>query len=60
MSLSVDNGGSAITSYQLDWDSGSNGLVWTDLVGLSTPYLGSSFTKTGLTMGIRYKFRLRA
>jgi len=61
----ADNGGPSIDSYNLQWDSGSNGVFWLDLQGndgsfstalsfLSSP---SSLVVTG---GITYGFRVRA
>lgn len=31
--------GSTITSYYLQWDLGTNGTSWTDLVGYNSQYL---------------------
>jgi hypothetical protein len=56
----LENGGSEILSYNLQWDAG-NGLVNVNLVGWSTPYLHSSFIVTsGVTAGALYKFKYRA
>jgi hypothetical protein len=51
-------GGSAITSYKLEWDQGTN--TWDTLVGDPTDYTSTSYSKTGLTAGTNYKFRLTA
>lgn len=56
-----DNGGSDITSYHLQWDNGSGGSTWVDLVGLSPTSTALSFTvSTGVVSGTSYKFRVRA
>jgi hypothetical protein len=38
--------GGYITSYYLQWDKGTNGTNWYDLVGLTEPYLQLEFTAT--------------
>jgi hypothetical protein len=38
--------GSEITSYYLQWDKGTAGLTWYDLVGLSDPYLDLEYIAT--------------
>ena len=49
------NGGSVVLSYNLVYDSGTNGLVWTSLVGLSANYLSTSYTvSTGIVPGSSY------
>lgn len=55
-----DTGASAITSYNLEWDQGLGTSVYTELVGETTPYTTTSYSKTSLTPGTSYKFRLRA
>jgi len=56
----LENGGSEILSYNLQWDEG-NGLVNVNLVGWSTPYLHPYFIVTsGVTAGGFYKFQYRA
>lgn len=61
LSTDADTGGSAITSYQIQWDSGTAGVTYTTLQGLS-PYstLTSYTVNSGLTGGQDYKFRVRA
>jgi hypothetical protein len=51
-------GGTAITSYELDWDGGGSG--WTALVGSSTTYTSTSYLQPGVTAGTLYQLRLRA
>ncbi len=54
------NGGSAILSYNLQWDAGT-GVTNVNLVGWSSPYLHDYYTVTsGITSGIVYKFKYRA
>lgn len=54
--------GSHVTSYWLQWDSGSNGLSWYDLVGHDSAYLNFEYitTSTGIIPGKDYKFRIKA
>lgn len=58
--LGLDTGGSAITSYNLQWDQGS-GVFGVDLAGASVDYILTSYTLTnGLVAGGLYAFRYRA
>ena len=60
------NGDSAVTSYELQWDAGSSGVSWVDLAGVSSNYLLTSYvvtTGTGgapIPAGTTYQFRVRA
>jgi hypothetical protein len=55
------NGGSTIQSYNLQWDSGTSGVTWTDVVGLSPAYASTSIIlSTGITAGTTYQFKVRA
>lgn len=55
------DGNSAILSYNLEWDAGSSGATWTEVVGESTDYLLTHFTvSSGLLPGQSYQFRVRA
>ena len=57
----ASSGGSPIISYNLQWDSGSNGLNWYDLVGVQPAYLSTSYlVTTGVVQGQSYEFRIRA
>ncbi len=59
LDLDTQNGGSAILSYNLQWDAG-NGVVNVNLAGYSTVYLHSYLTVTsGVTAGGLYKFQYR-
>jgi len=58
ISSSPENGGSPVTSLNLQWDQGS--ASWTSLLGESSDSLVTSFTVTGLTPGGSYQFRYRA
>jgi hypothetical protein len=60
-SSSFDNGGSAVTAYNLQWDSGSGGSSWVDLVGSTPASTALTFTvSTGVVSGTSYLFRVRA
>lgn len=57
---SPQNGGSAITSYNLQFDQGTAGTSWTDLIGNPTDSLALTHTVTGaIEAGRTYYFRLR-
>ena len=61
ITTSPQDGGSTILSYNLQWDSGTNGATWTDLIGNAPPSLSTSMTvTTNVTVGITYQFRVRA
>ncbi len=49
-----------MTSYEVLWDSGTSGDVWTERTGYSVPLLTPYYVVTGLTMGVRYQFKIRA
>ena len=51
-----DTGGSSITSYELEWDSGTVGTTWTTIYSNGQD---SSHTQTdGVVSGTRYQFRV--
>lgn len=54
--------GSQIISYNLQWDDGTAGSVWYDLVGLTEYYLELEYlvTSDSITPGSNYQFRIRA
>lgn len=58
------NGGSDIISYFLEWDSGSSGATWTEIVGFSPFQTSLTYSVTGnssgLTAGATYGFRVSA
>ena len=55
------NGDSSVLSYNLEWDGGSSGSVYSSLVGYVANSLSTSFLATnGLTAGQLYRFRVRA
>ena len=59
LTLSAYTGGSDITSYKLEWDQGTS--TWDTLVGGSSDQIvPRSYTRTSLTAGQSYKFRLTA
>ena len=46
---------STISSYELVWDAGSNGLIWSSLIGFTTDSLALTFTvSTGVSPGGNY------
>jgi hypothetical protein len=56
-----ENGMTPVLSYNLEWDAGSGGLTWTELVGESTDYLLDYYTvSAGVSPGGLYQFRVRA
>mmetsp|Transcript_29136 Transcript_29136/g.28196 ORF Transcript_29136/g.28196 Transcript_29136/m.28196 type:complete len:163 (-) Transcript_29136:195-683(-) len=61
LTLTADTGNSAITSYQLQWDAGSLGVSWYEVVGFSSDYTSTSYViNTGITAGDPYQFKIRA
>jgi len=55
----LNNGGTAITSYGLQFDQGNS--TWTQLTGSSTDYLALTYTHTAsVVVGTTYSFNLRA
>jgi hypothetical protein len=53
----IYTGGSPITSYDLQYDSGTAGVTWTDVVGLSPAYTSTSIIlTTSITAGTAYMF----
>jgi hypothetical protein len=61
LSSATQTGGAPVISYHLQWDAGSGGATWSDLAGLATNFLATSFiVTTGLTGGGSYNFRVRA
>ena len=53
-------GGSAITSYHLQWDYGTNEGDWQDLVGFNSNYLSTSYILTsGVLPNKKYNFKVR-
>jgi hypothetical protein len=59
LTTGAQTGGSAITSYNLDWDQGTG--TWAEVVGAASAYTAVTHTKTtGFTAGSTYKFRVRA
>lgn len=59
-----NNGGSPITSYFLEWDAGTSGATWTEIVGFSPSQTATTYSVTGgssgLTVGRLYGFRVSA
>jgi hypothetical protein len=55
----ASNGGSAILSYSLEWDSGNSGSGFQAIVGDPTNSLLLEHVVTGLTAGTAYTFRYR-
>mmetsp|Transcript_9442 Transcript_9442/g.8983 ORF Transcript_9442/g.8983 Transcript_9442/m.8983 type:complete len:215 (+) Transcript_9442:523-1167(+) len=54
------NGGATLSSYHLQWDSGTSGVTWTTLIGLSPYSTALTYTlTTGVSAGQSYQFRVR-
>lgn len=61
VSTSPENGGATVSSYNMQWDKGTNGVTWYHLVGFSPSSLSTSLVVTsGVISGSTYKFRVRA
>jgi hypothetical protein len=61
LSTSAETGGSAITSYNLQWDAGNNGGPWVSLQGDSPASLATSILLTSsIVGGTTYRFQVRA
>jgi hypothetical protein len=62
ITLAAETGGSAITSYNLQWNSGDGSEDFVDLVGQEySEYTSTSYLlNSGVVAGTTYKFRLRA
>jgi hypothetical protein len=57
----LGTGGAAITSYNLQFNSGSNEATWTDVVGFNPAFTGlSTVISSTISPGLTYKFRVRA
>jgi hypothetical protein len=57
----AEMGGSAVVSYWLEWDAGSDEAEWYDLVGAVSNYVDTSFiVTTDITAGDEYAFRVSA
>ena len=54
-SAPLNDGGSAITGFEIQWDQGTG--VWVQLVASQ---IATSFTQTGLTAGTTYNFTVTA
>jgi hypothetical protein len=61
LTTTEDTGASPITSYQLEWDAGTNEVTWTAIVGVLSPHTATSYVQTSdVTAGSTYKLRVRA
>ena len=59
--VNPSNGGQDVLSYHIQYDDASQGTIWTDLVGLSSPSLALQTTVTSsIQVGKVYQFRYRA
>jgi hypothetical protein len=59
--VSPENGDSAITSYDLQYDNGTGGFIWYSLIGLHPDSLALAYRiTTGVVPGRYYRFRVRA
>mmetsp|Transcript_9440 Transcript_9440/g.8971 ORF Transcript_9440/g.8971 Transcript_9440/m.8971 type:complete len:317 (+) Transcript_9440:887-1837(+) len=61
LTTTTDTGGSAITSYHIEYDDATNEVTWTTLDGVIADYTLTTYSiNSGLTAGDTYKFRVRA
>ena len=61
LSLTSETGDSPILSYHLQWDSGSSGVTFTDLVGYPSNSLVLTYLiSSGVSSGNTYQFKVRA
>ena len=61
LTASTDIRALSILSYDLQWDAGTSGATWTDLVGFGTESTQTSFIAvTNITPGSLYQFQVRA
>ena len=62
--IAPSNGGTTITSYFLEWDAGTTGQTWSEVVGYSPASTATTYSVTGgangLTVGHLYGFRVSA
>lgn len=56
-----ENGYSTVESYNLQWDRGTKGVTWYNLIGFDADVLATRYdTVHTLTAGTTYKFKVRA
>ena len=56
-----NDGYSDIVSFNLQWDTGTDGELWTNLIGFNTDSLAQTFTVAqGVAFGDQYLFKVRA
>jgi hypothetical protein len=61
LTTATQYGGASVDSYHLQWDSGTSGGTWTDLIGQDGSYqLLTTHTVTGVAGGGAYRFKVRA
>ncbi len=61
LTTTAETGGSAITSYDVQFDKGTNQGTWYEVVGLSSAFTGTTTTySTAISSGTRYYFKVRA
>lgn len=61
LSGDAETGGAGIISYGLEWDNGTSGASWVELMGHTVRTVATTFTvTTGLTAGQAYQFRVKA
>ena len=57
----VNDGYSDIVSYNLQWDSGTEGETWTNLIGFNTEEISFTYTVAqGVAYGDQYRFKVRS
>jgi hypothetical protein len=56
-----ENGYSTVLSYNLQWDMGTGGATWYNLIGYDTSNLATTFQSVNkLQAGNWYRFKIRA
>jgi len=56
-----ETGGSGILSYNVQWDTGTDGRFWSNLAGFASNYLANEYTATSsIVAGRTYLIKVRA
>ena len=56
-----ETGGTSIVSYNVQWDAGTNGQFWSNIVGYSSNFIETEYTATTAIMaGHSYLIKVRA
>jgi hypothetical protein len=61
MNVKEVTGGTQIISYNVQWDGGSSGAVWTHLAGFTSNFIGGQYqASAAVQAGVTYQIRVRA